>query len=301
MKINPNLKWALVLSGGGAKGLAHIGVLNALTEMGVPEPSLVVGTSMGAIVGGLYACGMSPGELTRFVTEEFNITEYLDSFVFRIEGPVGKVFQTGQILGNLAVRPGIDSGQRLLDFFEDLTGRKTFEETKIPFRCNAVDLVKGAEIVFSRGSVARAMRASMSFPVFFEPLIEGSMCLIDGGIADNMPVSIARNEGFKRVLAVNVASFADQGLGDLKTCPQIVFRTMETMLCLKKQPSPAKADLTIHAANKVTPFSFLKKRELIALGEQAVHKGMDAVEAFFSGHREGVFFKKRYRECGIRE
>ncbi|MDR0630206.1 MAG: patatin-like phospholipase family protein [Treponema sp.] len=171
-KKNGKLKWALVLSGGGAKGLAHVGILKALADRGFPEPSLVVGTSMGAIVGGLYACGISPAELIRFMLEKFDITTYLDSFVFKLNGPVGKVFQTGQMLGNFATRRGVDSGQGLLKLFEELTQGKTFAETKIPFRCNAVDLVSGKELVFSSGSVARAIRASMSFPAFFNPWLK---------------------------------------------------------------------------------------------------------------------------------
>ena len=81
MKSNNN--WALVLSGGGAKGLAHIGVLKGLEKAGFPKPSLLVGTSMGAIVGGLFACGVTPAEMSRFAIREFNIDDYLDSSVFK--------------------------------------------------------------------------------------------------------------------------------------------------------------------------------------------------------------------------
>jgi len=167
--------WALVLSGGGAKGLAHIGVLKGLMDAGFPRPALVAGTSMGAIIGGLYACGMSPGEMSDFAIEKLNITDYLDSFVFKINGPVGKVMQTGQILASLATRPGIDTGHRVLQLLEQLTAGKSFEETEIPFRCNAMDLLSGEEVVFRSGSVARAMRASMSFPVIFEPFMDNGM------------------------------------------------------------------------------------------------------------------------------
>ncbi|MDR3161146.1 MAG: patatin-like phospholipase family protein, partial [Spirochaetaceae bacterium] len=134
MKIKSNLKWALVLSGGGAKGFAHIGILNAFSALGFPPPDLVVGTSMGAIVGGLYACGMESAELTRVALDEFNLRKYLDGFAYKLDGPLGTVVQTGQILGNLATRPGMDSGQRILELLETLSGGKTFEETRIPFR-----------------------------------------------------------------------------------------------------------------------------------------------------------------------
>jgi NTE family protein len=298
MKTAKQLKWALVLSGGGAKGLAHLGVLKALEELRVNEPSLVVGTSMGAIVGGLYASGMSPREMTRFVLEDFDIGKYLDSFVFRLGGPVGKVFQAGQILGSLAGKRGIDSGEQILALLERLTGGKTIEQARIPFRCNAVDLVSGREVIFDQGSLARAMRASMSFPAFFEPLIEGDLCLADGGLADNMPVAVARRAGFNQVLAVDVGYLPPVSLEDLKSAPQIVYRSMQTVQRLM-QVKLERANLTIHAADTTTPFSFLKKRELITLGERAVQKSVPALEAFF-GRRSGAwFFRRRCRDCGI--
>ncbi|MDR3341774.1 MAG: patatin-like phospholipase family protein [Treponema sp.] len=307
MRINKHLKWALVLSGGGAKGLTHVGVLNALSAMGVPEPSLIVGTSMGAIVGGLYACGMRLSELIRFTLEEFDISAYLDSFVFKLNGPVGKVFQTGQILGSLATKPGIDSGQQLLKLFETFTEGKTFGETKIPFRCNAVDLLTGDEVVFGinadTGSVAQAMRASMSFPGVFEPFIEGERRLADGGLADNMPVAIARNEGFKRVLAVDVGAFHRISVSELKNGSQVVFRSLEAALYLMRQKRASKADLTLHAGSGVSAFDFTHKQELIALGERAVRESEEAVRAFFSAGLiadiRAAITQSRYRECGI--
>ena len=298
MKKVKNKKWALVLSGGGAKGLAHVGILKALADLELPEPSLVVGTSMGAIVGGLYAGGMSPAEIARFTLEDFDMGRYMDSFVFRMSGPVGKVFQAGQMLGSLAGKRGIDSGEKLRALFECLTWGRTFEETRIPFRCNAADLVSGEEVVFKSGSLARAMRASMSFPAFFEPLIQGELCLADGGLADNMPVAVARKAGFNQVLAVDVGYLPPVTLEDLKSAPQVVFRSMQTVQHLI-QGKLDRANLTIHAADATTPFSFLKKRELISLGERAVQKSIPALEAFF-GRRSGAwFFRRRYRDCGI--
>jgi NTE family protein len=299
MRIKKNLKWALVLAGGGARGIAHVGVLKALLEMGIPEPSLVVGTSMGAIIGGLYACGMSPGDLSRFIIDDFDITKYLDSFAFKMSGAMGKVFQTGQILGNVATRPGIDSGQRVLKLLEELSGGKTFAETRIPFRCNAADLVSGKEVVFSSGSVARAIRASMSFPGFFEPYWMGELCLADGGLCDNMPVSIARKEGFKRILAVDVGILQPASTADLKTFSKVVYRSIEMMLDMAEKKRRPKAALTLRAANGAVPFDFSRKRELIDLGEQAVKVSKKTLLPFFSGGIAAYAARRRYRECGI--
>ncbi|MDR2630800.1 MAG: patatin-like phospholipase family protein [Spirochaetaceae bacterium] len=297
MKINPKLKWALVLSGGGARGFAHIGILNAFAALGFPPPSLVVGTSMGAIVGGLYACGMEGADLTRFALEEFNLRKHLDGFAHRFDGPLGKVVQTGQILGNLATRPGMDSGQRILELLEALSGGKTFEETRIPFRCNAVDITGGREVVFSSGSVARAIRASISFPLFFEPLQEGEKYLVDGGLANNMPVYLARQAGYKRILAVDVGDFKFRSVQSLRTGAEVLFRVFDVTFHILKQKEK-KASLTVHVGGPATPFSFSRAASIIQLGERIVREQERAIRAFFSVGPEAFFIRRRYRDCG---
>ena len=278
------INWALVLSGGGARGLSHIGILKALEKNDFPKPSLVAGTSMGAIIGGFYACGMTPAEMERFIIDEFKITDYLDSFVFKIDGPVGRVIQTGQALASIAGRRGIDTGQRALELFERLTKGKHFNETEICFRCNAVDLFSGREVVFSSGSVARAMRASMSIPVVFEPLMENGMCLVDGVLLDNIPVAIARKEGYERTLAVNVNTFSPSNSKALRNGPQIMYRSIECAILARDRAQAEQADLTLNVKVDANLFSFYKHKELIKLGEQVVSDNLNAVKDFFGYH-----------------
>jgi len=279
-----NIDWALALSGGGARGLAHIGFLKGLEDSGFPKPSLIAGTSMGAIIGGLYACGISPPEMIRFIQTEFKISDYLDSFAFRLGGKVGRIFQTGQMLASLAGRPGVDPGQRVLKLLESLTGGKYFDETRIPFRCNAVDLFSGREVVFSSGSIARAMRASMSVPGFFEPLMDENMCLVDGGIYGNLPAAIARQEGYKRILAVNVNHFSQQSSGDIKNGPEVFFRCLECAVNVLEKEKRSGEELTIDVIDDADPFSFFRHRELIALGERRVTECKTELESFFKHH-----------------
>ncbi|MDR2070640.1 MAG: patatin-like phospholipase family protein [Treponema sp.] len=303
MRINQKLRWALVLSGGGAKGLAHIGVIKALEEKGYPEPSLVTGTSMGAIVGGLYASGMGIREMSRFVLEEFDITRYLDSFVFKLNGPMGKILQAGQLIGTLTGKPGMDSGNQVLGLLEKLTEHKSFEETRIPFRCNALDIVSGQEVVFRSGNLARAIRASMSFPIFFEPLIEGEMFLVDGGFVDNMPVRIAGEEGFKHILAVEVGAFKTKPTHNFDTAPKVVYRSLEVVLNLmRSQAGKDHPALVIKAfRNDTTPLSFDKKRELVALGEQAVQENEKALAAFFGSGLRAFMARRLFRKSAAAE
>jgi NTE family protein len=300
MRINKKLRWALVLSGGGAKGLAHIGVIKALMEKGYPEPSLIAGTSMGAIVGGLYASGMGIRDMARFALEEFDITQYLDSFVFKMNGPVGKILQAGQLVGTLTGKPGMDSGNQVFALIERLSGCKNIEETRIPFRCNAVDIVSGQEVVFRSGSLARAIRASMSFPIFFEPLIEGEMSLVDGGLVDNTPVRIAGEEGFKHILAVEAGSFRTKPAYNFDTAPKVVYRSLEVVLNLMRaRAGRGYPALVIKAAHDdATPFSFDRKRELVSLGEQAVRENGKALAVFFGSGPRAFIAKRFYRKPG---
>ena len=287
-----NIKWALVLSGGGARGLAHIGILRGLEDAGYPQPSLIVGTSMGAIVGGFYACGMDTSEMVRFITKDFNIGDYLDSFVYKLDGPVGQIMQAGHILANLTTRPGADRGQRVLDLFTRLTEGKKFDETSVPFRCNAMDLISGRQIIFNSGSVAAAMRASMSFPVFFDPVTMDGMCLVDGGLLDNMPVAIARDEGFHNIIAVDVNRFIPAKAGDLRSGPQIIYRCMEGVLYHQGRTRRVNASVTLNVFGDETPFSFNMKKELIALGSKTIRDNMKTLDNFFKP-RFGFFGRRK--------
>jgi NTE family protein len=297
MRVKKNLKWALVLSGGGAKGLAHVGFLKGLSRLGYPEPSLVAGTSMGAVVGGVYASGMPVEEIARFAEEEFDITRYLDSFVFKLGGPVGKFLQAGQLLGNLVAKPGVDSGNELLALLRRLTRNRAFEEARIPFRCNAVDLVNGKEIVFDSGNMAEAIRASMGIPVFFEPVMTDGMCLVDGGLADNMPVRIAGEMGFDRILAVDVGQFKNRKAADFVSAPKILYRCLEIVLRrLHRQKQEYCAGLVIAASGNASLLSFNRKQELIGLGERAVRDNENALAAFFGSGPRAWLVRKRLKK-----
>jgi len=247
---------------------------------------------MGAIVGGFYACGMDTSEMVRFITKDFNIGDYLDSFVYKLDGPVGQIMQAGHILANLTTRPGADRGQRVLDLFTRLTEGKKFDETSVPFRCNAMDLISGRQIIFNSGSVAAAMRASMSFPVFFDPVTMDGMCLVDGGLLDNMPVAIARDEGFHNIIAVDVNRFIPAKAGDLRSGPQIIYRCMEGVLYHQGRTRRVNASVTLNVFGDETPFSFNMKKELIALGSKTIRDNMKTLDNFFKP-RFGFFGRRK--------
>jgi NTE family protein len=302
MKINKKLKYALVLSGGGARGLVHIGVLSALEAAGYPLPSLIAGCSMGAIIGGLYASGLSVNDLKNFVLDKLDMSDFMESPGFKISGPLGKLIVTGQFIGNFAVKPGVDPGDKALALLKSFAGDKRIEDCPIPFVCNAVDLVSGREVLLDSGPLCRAIRASMSFPVFFEPLVEGSRCIVDGGVANNMPVGAVQKKGagISRILAVDThSSWRETPASGYKTGIGVVMRCFEVLIHAAEAYHP-KADMVLYAADQTSVFDFERKKELVALGEAAVRQSAGELDAFFGLGIAAYFYRKKHRSCGIR-
>jgi NTE family protein len=207
----------LVLSGGGARGIAHIGVLKVLEEQRVPIDA-VAGTSMGAVVGGLYASGLTAKEIERIVTslnwqdafrdrpprEDLTLRRKQEDQNFLVKFPLG-------IRGHKVVLPkGLVQGQRLNQMLRRLTlpvARITnFDELPTPFRALATDLETGDAVTIDSGDLTSAMRASMSAPGVFAPVERDGRLLVDGGISENLPIDLARQMGVDILIVVDVGS-----------------------------------------------------------------------------------------------
>ena len=203
-------KIALVLSGGSAFGIAHVGVIKILEASGIPI-DMVLGTSMGSIVGGLYAAGYSPEEMEEIVTTQDWQTVFMDRKNSPRDGyDQEKRRRFALALGfdkdGIRLGEGLLEGQNVLSLFTELTlhllGTRNFDDFPVPYRSVAAEVLTGDKVVFSSGSLAEAMRASMSIPAVFKPYTVEGKRLIDGGIVDNMPVDIARKMGADIVIAV---------------------------------------------------------------------------------------------------
>jgi NTE family protein len=208
-------KIGLVLGGGGARGAAHIGVLRELERLRVPIDA-IAGTSMGAIVGGLYASGMTPAELSELITsldwkDAFQDTGKRADMSFRRKQddesfPIR--FELGLRDGELILPEGLISGQKLNWILRDLTMHVSsvteFDDLPIPFRAVASDIETGEAYVMSEGDLVHAMRASMSAPGIFSPVRVDGRRLVDGGLTGNVPVDAVRDMGVDIVIAVNV-------------------------------------------------------------------------------------------------
>ena len=205
----------LVLGGGGARGAAHIGVLRELERMRIPVDA-IAGTSMGAIVGGLYASGMTTDALEELVAS----LDWADAFQDtseRRDRPYRRKqddaafpmrFELGYRDGELQIPLGFVQGQKLGLILRrltvDVSDIRNFDDLPIPYRAVASDIETGESHVISRGDLPLAMRASMSAPGIFAPVVADGRTLVDGGLTDNVPVSVARQMGVDVVIAVDV-------------------------------------------------------------------------------------------------
>jgi len=207
----------LVLSGGGARGLAHVGVIQVLEEMKIPI-SCIAGTSMGAIVGGLYASGMSPAEMETLVTgmawnEAFKDKPPPNELTFRRKRDAADYlinFDLGYKDGKFTIPKGLLQGQNLNLMLKSLLlgkeGVDDFDTLNIPFRAVATDIETGDAVILHKGELVKAIRASMSIPGVFAPVEIDGRILVDGGVANNVPINIARQMGADVVIVVDIGT-----------------------------------------------------------------------------------------------
>lgn len=209
----------LVLSGGGSRGMAHLGVIRELERNGIPI-DYIVGTSIGGIIGGLYASGYTSEQLQQLVdTTDWNyvlsLTQDNERQHLYLSHKVAadRKQLTLRFDGLTPILPSsISSGQRLTTFINQLTLQslyhpvQSFDDLKIPFRCVSTDLISGKRIVFRAGNLSEALRASISIPLLYHPLKMDSLQLTDGGLLSNIPVDVARSLGADIIIAVNTTS-----------------------------------------------------------------------------------------------
>ncbi|MBQ6749451.1 MAG: patatin-like phospholipase family protein [Bacteroidaceae bacterium] len=247
---------ALVLGGGGAKGAATVGVLKAVEESGVPI-DMVVGTSIGSIVGGLYSLGYRSEQIDSM----FRSQEWLELFTGSLMGDSIVRTLRGMTAAALSSMPQHGCGKG------DQSDSLSFDSLPIPFRCVAVDMLRMREVVLSSGSLAEAMRASMAIPLVFKPVKMGNMRLVDGGVLNNLPVDVARDMGADFVIAVDLTvNKHENGLSGLNALLRPDLK--------KYGQNCEDADVYINPDLKgygAQDFMPRKIAEMIAIGEKAGH------------------------------
>ena len=210
-------KIGLVLAGGCARGIAHVGVIRALEEMQIPV-DMIAGTSMGALVGGLYATGMDAGDLRRVVAEmdwqlaftdgisrdEQPIRRKADDYDYPIK--ISLAFKDGELSFPLGLIQGQQVRMIIKDLMVEADHIDDFDKLPIPYRAVATDIESGEAYVFDGGTMVTAMRASMSIPGLLAPVEYDGRLLVDGGVANNVPVDVARDMGADRVITIDIGT-----------------------------------------------------------------------------------------------
>ena len=280
--VDQRLKIGLALGGGEARGFAHLGVIEWLEKHRIPV-DYVAGTSMGGLVGGLYAMGMSPPEMRELIQE-------LDWDTLLAPGPSfsdldfrrkedKRAFPAPIELGwkkGLKLADALISGHPIQLLFDRLTlpysSLKSFDELPIPFRCTAVDLVTGKRMLLKEGSFSQALSATMAIPGVFKPVEIGDRLLVDGGLLDNLPARVVKEMGADIVIAIDVGTpLKDQET--LASIFNILDQSIGVMMIDNVRESRRWADIIIAPDLGSITSSEFKKAEVIAeMGAQATEQ-----------------------------
>ncbi len=313
---------AVVLSGGGAKGASHVGVLKVLEEYEIPI-DIITGTSMGALVGGLYAVGHSAAELDSIITcqdwdylisgavrrEEVNFQQKADQTRYQIQIPFGidwqaalqrkgrgagsdgedatddgrqpsatDLFRLAPEGGASGILPmGLMAGQKIYALLTDCTvgyhNECDFKDLPIPYACIATDVASGKEVVFNKGILPMAMRASMAIPGVFPPVKTEDMVLVDGGMKNNFPVDVARAMGADYVIGVQIPSSNENA--DMNKVSGLLGKLFTTTVNAKTEEAMANTDILIQPDIEgygTMSFNLESLRRLIDNGERAARE-----------------------------
>lgn len=287
---NPRLKIGVALEGGGALGLAHIGVLQWLEENHVPI-DYIAGTSMGGLVGGFFATGMSPEELKKLIAgvnwDEIlrDRIPYQDLSYQRKQDQ--RAYPNSLVLGlrkGLYLPAGLNGGHQIGLLIDRETlpyfGLTSFDALPVPFRCVATDLVSGKEFVFKDGSLAEALRATMSIPGAFTPVNDGQRVYVDGGLVDNLPTSVVRQMGADIVIAVHLETQPMEAQ-DIQSLLSVLEQSVRAVISATEVRGLANADAVVSVnLGHFGMRDFTKNQPIMQTGYEAAQSKSKLLERF---------------------
>lgn len=244
----------VALGSGGARGFAHLGVLKMLVEHNIPI-HCVAGSSMGALIGAFFAAGLEMEQMYK----------------------LAKVFKRKYYLDFTVPKMGFVTGNRVKELIKAFTKNKKIEELSIPLSIVATDLNEGKKVVFSKGSVAEAVRASISIPGIFVPVQIDGMLLVDGGVVDRVPVSVAKDMGADIVIAVDVSDVKRNE--KITSIFDVIMQSLDIMQDELVHHRKIASDIMIRP--KVEQFSsraFTNIEEILKKGEEEAEKHVDEIK-----------------------
>lgn len=247
----------LVLGAGGARGYAHLGVLQILQKNNI-KMDVLVGCSAGAIAAALFACGQDLEQMgTLFAYPGFS----------------------KRLIDFSVSREGLVKGDKILDVLRLLTKDADFADLSMPLAIVATDIEKGELVVYREGSVAQAVRASISIPGFFRPYRYQGRLMVDGAVINRLPIGIAREMGAEKVLAVDVKK---GGMTKVTTAMDVLLRSVEILEDEVFNHSCINSDLLIQPdVSSYSTYQFDKAGEIIAAGRLAAEKEISLIREIF--------------------
>jgi NTE family protein len=303
----------LVLSGGGARGAAHVGVLKVLEELRIPV-DLLAGNSMGALVGGIYAYGYSPAEMEK-ILEEIHWPQLLsdkslredrafrrkqDDLVCQIDATFGfrdfefvlpKGLVAGNYTGNL-LKNVVLQRQTVIDF----------DRLRVPYRAVATDIVSGEQVVLASGDLSRAMAASMAIPGAFAPVVIDGHQLVDGMVVNNVPIDICKQMGADVVIAIDIGTpllEAEKIRSLLNVTEQMIGILMQKNVDVQFAKLTAEDTLIHPDLGDITSTSFERAAEAIAIGEKAARAVSERLRRYSVSEAEYRLFLERQRRPAV--
>lgn len=287
-------KIGLALSGGGAKGFAHIGVLKVLEEIGMPI-DYIAGTSMGAVIGALYAIGYSTDMLDSLVTNLDWNDLFSDSkerrYLTMVEKPWdARYFASFRIRQrSVQLPPGLIAGQKISSLITRLTWPvhhvSDFTCFPIPFACVAANIETGETVRIAQGFLPEALRASMAIPTVFTPITLNDKLLVDGGLVRNLPVDDVRALGADIVIGIDVGAPLKKA-ENLNSIPAILDQAMSLYAALSTKEQQEKCDVLITPKFATLGFGdFDQAKEIIELGEKAARKNISQLTAIIESYK----------------
>ncbi|HOL82778.1 MAG TPA: patatin-like phospholipase family protein [Caldisericia bacterium] len=272
---------AVVLLGGGARGLAHIGFLQSLKENNI-KIDLICGTSMGGIVGGLYAYGYEPEKLEEMVIN-FDYNSFMNLIKIPFNVKIKNIFELLILTSYSKLTKKDEEEDKIENVLKSFTEDVNIENLKIKFFCVAADLLSGKEVIFDKGPLYKALRATMSYPFVFEPVYYNKMLLVDGGFLDNAPVLVARDYGAQKILAVDIhipikREKKEKLQNDFNKLKRIFAMTNEKLL----EINLSNADYVLKIDVQRDTFDFSEPSEIIKIGKEKTDEKISEIKKILS-------------------
>lgn len=299
---------ALVLGGGGAKGFAELPVLEMLEEMDIPI-DLIVGTSFGSIIGGMYAAGYSIGEIYENMANTNWNPLYNDYAVSPYESILGNHSLYNNLvhinLGldmSLKLGKGLSNGQNVYELFKSFVLKYPsdleFSQLKIPFKTVATDMLSGEAVILEKGDLAEAIRASMSIPGIFQPFIIDGKYYMDGGLRYNLPINVAKDLGYDIIIAIDVSQQVRSDPNSYDSNPAVAILNTITIAqtAITNAMYPDATIVIKPDMSSFSTFDFNKNKEIYEEGKKTAEEVRGEIEKI----RQSIF-PMDYDENGIRK